>query len=265
MAFQQIEYEQKESIGIIRLNRPEAYNAFSPVMLNEFREALEEAENSQDLRVIVITGKGKAFCSGGDVKAMVERCQSNLSLIERREIYRKNSAAMILKLKSIEKPIVASVNGPAIGAGCNLALACDIRIVSDKAIFGQVFVKRGLIPDWGGTYLLPRLVGTAVALELSLTGRVIDAETALKYGLINSVVKHEELEEQTFKLCREIAENAPIAVRAAKQAVYFGELHDLKSSLENEGYLQSMCQLTEDHKEGALSFVEKREAVFRGK
>lgn len=265
MGFQQIEYELRGNFATVRLNRPETYNAFSGSMLAELREALEEAENNEDVRVVVITGKGKAFSSGGDVKAMVERCQSNLSLIERRDIYRKNSAALILKLKSIEKPVVASVNGPAIGAGCNLALACDLRIASEKARFGQVFVKRGLIPDWGGTYFLPRLVGTAVALEMALTGRIIDAGNALKYGLINSLVKHEELEERTYQLCREIADNAPIAVRSAKQAIYFGALHDLEASLENEGYLQSMCQLTEDHKEGVLSFVEKRDAVFKGK
>lgn len=265
MNYQQIIFTVEKSIARIALNRPEAYNAFSDIMLSELSDVIDYIHKDKKIRVVVITGTGKAFCSGGDVKAMVERCQSGLTFQERRDIIRNNQAVMVQKIKSIHQPVIAAINGVAVGAGCSLALACDLRIASDKAKLGLVFVKRGLIPDWGANYFLPRLIGISNALELVLTGRIIDAQTALRMGLVNKVVTHEELEESVNQICEEIAQNAPLAVTGAKDAVYYGAIHDLASSLEYDAYVQSMCQLTEDHKEGVMSFVEKRPAIFVGK
>ncbi len=265
MNYQQIIFEVENNIARIVLNRPEAYNAFSDTMLSELDEAINYIQREKGIRVVVITGAGKAFSSGGDVKAMVERCKSSLTYQERRDIIRTNQGAMVKKIRSIHQPVIAAINGAAVGAGCSLALCCDLRIASDKARLGLLFVKRGLIPDWGANYLLPRLIGPARALELVFTGKLIDAQTAFEMGLVNKVVPHDELESSVRQLCEEIAQNAPLAVQAAKDAIYYGATHDIDSSLEYDAYVQSMCQLTEDHREGVISFVEKRPAVFTGK
>lgn len=263
MEYTQIIYTVNEQIATIVLNRPEAYNAFSDVMKREFSEVLDETRNNPDIRVVVIKGAGKAFSAGGDVKNMVNTLQQ--TSLEKRDILRNGMAVILYKLRSLDQPVIAAINGPAMGAGCSLAMACDLRVASEKATFGLMFVKRGLIPDWGCSFSLPHLVGIGKALEMVLTGKIIDAQTAEKIGLINYLVPPEALESTVQQLCEEICHNAPIAVGAAKQAIYYGATHNLNDSLEYEIYVQNMCQQTEDYKEGVISFIEKRNPVFNRK
>ena len=215
------------------------------------------------MRVVVLTGAGRAFCAGGDVNFMAE-------LVERgdsEEFARLLGAArrVILAIRHMTKPVIASINGPAAGAGFNLALACDLRIASSDATFAQSFVKIGFHPDWGGTYFLPRVVGIAKACELIFTGDAIDANEALRLGIVNSVVAPEALMNETYKLAKKIAAGPPVAIQLAKRSIYHNQDADLRSALEFETFAQNITRETEDSKEGVKAFVEKREAVFKGR
>ena len=264
MFFSQILLNISNNVAEITLNRPEVLNAISDVMRQELKDAIDVINKDNSVRVVTITGAGKAFCAGGDVKAMAERTQEETPFNEVREASRWRTGDSIRKIKTIKQPVIAVLNGPVIGAGLGLALACDMRIASDKAIIGLAFVKRGLVPDWGNSYFLPQLVGTARAIELVCTGRNIDANTAADYGLVNQVVPHQDLKEYTDNLCQEIASNAPIAISASKEAIYYGSSSDLNAALEYEAFNMSMCKLTEDHKEGVRAFLEKRVPIFKG-
>jgi len=168
-------------------------------------------------------------------------------------------------MRDCQKPVIAAVNGAAAGAGMNLALACDMRVASTAARFSQAFVKRGLHPDWGGTYFLPRMVGIAKACELIFTGEAIDATEAFKLGIVNAVVAPDELLPQTYKLARKIAAGPPVAIQLAKRAIQHNQGVDLRAALEFETFAQSICRETEDAREGIRAFVEKRTPVFRGR
>jgi 2-(1,2-epoxy-1,2-dihydrophenyl)acetyl-CoA isomerase len=265
MRYKEILFDVRDRIATITLDRQESLNAFSDAMREEMKDCIDRIEGDAEVRVVVITGAGKAFCAGGDVKAMLERAKNPVPFQEKRDFYRKRTGDTVRRLRSISQPVIAAINGAAVGAGCSLALACDMRIASEKARLGLVFARRGLSLDYGGAYFLPRLIGTARAMELACTGKLIDAQTALQMGLVNSVVPHGELESRVKALCDEIAQNAPLAVSAIKKAIYCGMTYDLEQALEYEAYIQSMCELTEDHREGALAFVEKRPPVFKGK
>src|SRR5436305_4193997 len=202
--------EARDRITTITLNRPDKLNAFSGSMREELLAALRRTEEDRECRVVVITGAGRAFCAGGDVDSM-----SGLQREADVAAFRKLLDAgrdVILQIATMEKPVIASVNGIAAGAGCNLALACDYRIASDTAKLGETFVKIGLHPDWGGTWLLPRLVGRGCAAELLMTGRIIDANEALAIGMLDRVVPASELANETMKLAESIATAPPIAV-----------------------------------------------------
>lgn len=263
MSYTQINYEVEKHVATITLNRPEAYNAFSDTMKKELSLALDEVRENPEIRVVLIKGAGKAFCAGGDVKNMVNTLEQ--TAFEKRENLRNGMAVIVNKIRRLDQPVIAVVNGPAMGAGCSLAMACDLRLASEKASFGLMFVKRGLIPDWGCSFSLPRLVGTGNALEMVLTGKIIDAQSAEKMGLVNYTLPLEAVEEKVRQLCEEISQNAPIAVAAAKQAIYYGATHNLADSLEYEIYVQNMCQQTKDYEEGVISFTEKRNPVFSRK
>jgi 2-(1,2-epoxy-1,2-dihydrophenyl)acetyl-CoA isomerase len=223
-----------------------------------------QATSDAAVRVLVITGAGRGFCSGGDVKSMSERNESAEAppLADR---YAPSRDRIVLAMRDCPKAIIAAVNGAAAGAGMNLALACDIRIASTAAKFSQAFVKRGLHPDWGGSYFLTRLLGTAKACELIFTGDSIDAAEALKLGIVNAVVAPEELVNEANRLARKIADGPPVALALAKRAIYRSEQSDLKEALEFETFAQNVCKETEDSKEGVRAFVEKRPPVFRGR
>jgi 2-(1,2-epoxy-1,2-dihydrophenyl)acetyl-CoA isomerase len=214
--------------------------------------------------VIVITGAGKGFCSGGDVKAMNEAKEGR----RERPLGEKiapNRDLTLLAMRDAAQPIIAAINGAAAGAGMNLALGCDIRIASSAAKFSQAFVKRGLHPDWGGTYFLPRVVGMAKAAELIFTGDLIDAQEALRLGIVSQVVAPEELLSTANQLARRMAAGPPVAIRLAKRSLYDNAERDLKSSLERETFSQNIASETEDAREGIRAFVEKRDPKFQGR
>ena len=263
MDFEHLIYNVDNLVATITLNRPETLNALTPSMRQSFAAALELAETDDSVRVIVITGAGKGFCSGGDVKAMNEArksCKASV-LDDKIDPIRDR---IVLALRDSTKPIIAAVNGAAAGAGMNIALACDIRIASDTAKFGETFAKRGLHPDWGGTYFLPRIVGMAKACELIWSGKMIQAREALELGIVSQLETPEALMTATLEMANSFAAGPPIAIRMAKRAMYRSMDSTLREALEFETYAQNTCSATSDAKEGIAAFVEKREAVFTG-
>jgi len=263
MSWEHILLEKKDGVATVTLNRPEKYNAFAGLMRQEIVEVIDDVAGDREVRVVVITGAGKAFCVGGDVNEFVSGTTQALAQEVSSERHAMCKAA--LTINTMEKPVIASVNGVAAGGGCNLALSCDIRIASEKARFGQVFVRRGVHPDWGGIYFLPRLVGYAKAAELIFSGEVVDAEEALRIGMVNRVVAHEELAQTTRDFAERIARNAPIPIAFAKRGLQNFSKWDLPQALDYESYALEVCKQSEDFMEGFSSFLEKREPVFRGK
>ncbi|HZI59076.1 MAG TPA: enoyl-CoA hydratase [Pyrinomonadaceae bacterium] len=260
--YEHILVSEGEGIATITLNRPEKLNAFIGHMRRDLAEALEHAGSDRSTRVVIVTGAGRAFCSGGDVAFMGE-------LMERRdsdEFERILGAGrrVISAIRMMTKPVIAAVNGPAAGAGLNLALACDLRIASSNATFSQSFVKIGLHPDWGGTYFLPRLVSPNKACELFFLGDTIDAAEALRLNIVNQVVAPEELEATTLQLAERLRAAPPIAVASAKQAVYMSGTSDLDEMLRYETEAQMRCFESDDGHEGVHAFFEKRDPRFTG-
>jgi 2-(1,2-epoxy-1,2-dihydrophenyl)acetyl-CoA isomerase len=249
-------------ITTITLNRPEKLNAFSGTMREELLAALRSAAGDRDCRVVVITGAGRAFCAGGDVEYM-----SGLQKKGDVEAFRKLLDAgrdVVTQIAEMPKPVIASVNGVAAGAGCNLALACDYRIASDNAKLGETFVKIGIHPDWGGTWFLPRLVGPGRAFELLTTGRMVDAAEALAIGMIDRVVPLTELLEQTTTLARAIAQGPPQAIADIKRALAASRANSLSAQVELESEHQVRAFVSRDAAEGMAAFFEKRAAEFEG-
>jgi 2-(1,2-epoxy-1,2-dihydrophenyl)acetyl-CoA isomerase len=260
--YEHIDITEDDRVVTITLNRPEKLNAFAGHMRRDLAEALEEAGSDHNVRVVVITGAGRAFCAGGDLKFTAE-------LIERKESEEfcrllGSARRVITAIRQMTKPVIASVNGPASGAGFNLALACDLRIASTAASFSQSFVKVGLHPDWGGPYFLPRLVAPNKACEMFFLGEAIDAQEALHLGILNRLVKPEELESATRQLAERLRDAPPIAVAAAKQAVYMSQSAELEEMLRYENDAQLRCFESHDGREGVRAFLEKREPKFKG-
>lgn len=264
MQFKQVIYTVTENVATITLNRPERLNALSPQLRLDFKNALEVADTSNEVRAIIITGAGRGFCSGGDVKAMNEANESGTAGPLNDKIAPVRDQ-VVLAMRNSDKPVIAAVNGPAAGAGMNIALACDIRVASDTARFGQTFSRRGLHPDWGGTYFLPRIVGMAKACELIWSGKMIDAEEALHLGIVSEVTEPGVLLETAQALALSFAAGPPIAIRLAKRAMYRAMDSSLREALEFETYAQNICRDTEDAKEGIRAFVEKRDPDFTGR
>jgi len=264
MTYECLIHEVKDGIATLTLNRPERLNALGGTLRDDLHDAITRSAADPDVRVLIITGAGKGFCSGGDVKAMNEakEGQRERPLLEKIAPGRDRT---LLAMRDAPQPIIAAVNGAAAGAGMNLALGCDIRLASTAAKFSQAFVKRGLHPDWGGTYFLPRIVGMAKACELIFTGAVIDAAEALRLGIVSQVVEPEELLPAAQALARAIAAGPPIAIRLAKRGLYRNAESDLRTALEYETFAQNTCFETEDAREGIRAFVEKRAPVFRGR
>ena len=260
--YEHILISETEGILTVTLNRPEKLNAFIGHMRRDLAEALEHAGSDRGVRVVVITGAGRAFCAGGDIAFMAE-------LMQRRnaeEFSRILGAGrrVILAIRQMTKPVIASINGPASGAGCNLAFACDLRIASSAATFSQSFAKVGLHPDWGGTYFLPRLVTPNKACEMFFLGDSIDAVEAGRLGMVNHVVAPEELEALTLQLAERLRAAPPIALAAAKHAVYMSQAAELEEMLRYETEAQLRCFESDDGHEGVMAFMEKREPKFTG-
>jgi len=262
MSWNHVLLEKKEKVTTLTLNRPEKYNAFAGRMREEIREAVEQFCTDGDARVLVITGAGKAFCSGGDVDEFVSGETQALSEVASN--VRHTMCRTVLAINAVEKPVIAAVNGVAAGGGCNLALSCDIRIASDRARFGQVFTRIGAHPDWGGIYFLPRLVGYAKAAELIWSAEIIDAREALRLGMVNRVVPHEELMHATYELAGRIARNAPLPIAFSKRGLRNFFRWDLEAALDYEAYVLEVIRHSEDMMEGFKSFLEKREPQFKG-
>ena len=264
MTYNCLVYELKDGVATLTLNRPERMNALGDTLREDFLDALTRSAVDPDVRVMIVTGAGKAFCAGGDVKAMNEAKETGRErpLIEKIAPSRDRA---LLTMRDAPQPIIAAINGAAAGAGMNVALGCDLRLASTAAKFSQAFVKRGLHPDWGGTYFLPRAVGMAKAAELIFTGDVIDAAEALRIGLVSRVLPPEELMPAALELARRIAAGPPVAIRLAKRALYRNAESDLRSALEFETFAQNACFETEDAREGIRAFVDKRAPVFRGR
>jgi 2-(1,2-epoxy-1,2-dihydrophenyl)acetyl-CoA isomerase len=250
-----IERTTAEGVTTITLNRPEKLNALIGTMREDLLDALRTADHDADTRVVVITGAGRAFCAGGDVDFM-SGLQQNGDLAAFRALLDAGQE-VILQIASMAKPVIASVNGIAAGAGCNLALACDSRIASDAAKFSESFVRIGLHPDWGGTWLLPRLVGRSRAFELCATGRIVDAAEALAIGMADRVVPAADLAAETAQLARALAAASPVAIAGIKRALEASEGNDLRSQLELEAQHQMECFQSEEAKARIAAFARK--------
>lgn len=250
-----IEHVTANSVATITLNRPEKLNALIGTMREDLLDALRSAENDPDARVVVITGAGRAFCAGGDVDFM-SGLQQNGDLAAFRALLDAGSE-VILEIASMTKPVIASVNGVAAGAGCNLALACDYRIASDAAKFSESFIRIGLHPDWGGTWLLPRLVGRSRAFELCATGRAVEAAEALAIGMIDRIVPAAELAAESEKLAQTFAASAAVALAGIKRAMQASESNDLRTQLDLEAQHQMECFQSEEAKAKIAAFARK--------
>lgn len=256
-----IRYEPQADFTKITLDRPEKLNAFFGTMREELVAALDRAA-SDEPRVVVITGAGRGFCAGGDVEYM-----SRLQKERNREAFEAlldAGAAITARIRQMPKFVIAAVNGVAAGAGCNLALACDYRIAAESAKFGETFVRIGLHPDWGGTWFLPRLVGTSRAMEMLMSGRMVDAREAFSIGLVDQTVADDQLPQAVADLALTIAAGPPLPIARIKAAVYAAASNDLDAQLDLEKRNQIEAFLSSDSAEGMAAFFEKRKPQFRG-
>jgi enoyl-CoA hydratase len=253
-------YEVKDHVAVLTINRPEALNALNLDVLADLKDAVERAERDEDVYVLVITGAGRAFVAGADIAQM-----KDFSPVEARA-FGEFGNAVFYKIETLSKPVIAAVNGFALGGGCELACACDIRIASDRAKFGQPEVGLGITPGFGGTVRLPRIVGAAKAKELIFTARTIDAQEALKIGLVSDVVPAESLMETALSLAQAMAANAQVAVRQAKASIHNALQCDVVSALRFEAQAFAVCFSTEDQKDAMTAFVNKTKAAqFKNK
>jgi enoyl-CoA hydratase/carnithine racemase len=269
MDFESILLRKENWIATLTLNRPERLNAVTPKMAQELLVALEELDQDDETRVLVLTGAGKGFCAGADVGGMTGGNQQGMGTARNAEEMRRYHSRVVgricLRLQKMQKPTIAMVNGVAVGGGFDVALACDLRIGSKDARFRNAFVKIGLFPGWGGTWLYPRVMGLGKALEYLFTGDFLGAEEAERLGVLNKMVAPEELEKETMVLARKIAQGPPIAIRLMKLQAYKGLQMDMETALEMAAACETITLNSEDHKEGVAAFREKREAQFKGK
>jgi 2-(1,2-epoxy-1,2-dihydrophenyl)acetyl-CoA isomerase len=249
-----------EHIARISLNRPEVLNALNVEIVRQLMEALDIITNEDAIRVTIISHEGKAFSAGGDL-GLISTLTSRVDSYKLVRLY----GHLFEKILFFEKPVIVSVNGAALGAGCNLALSGDFVIASEKATFGQLFSKIGLVPDTGGFYILPRLVGLRKAIELSFTGEIIDSKEAERIGLINKVVSENDLDRTVMELAKTLTKRAPIALSLIKRYFYLGFDRDISSVLEYEALAQNICLLTQDLKTGLESIKGKSSPTFQGK
>ena len=251
----------KDFIGTITLNRPAHRNAFTLEMLEECTALLQLWQKDDAVRVVVLTGAGESFCSGGDVKKMGQ----SQSIVEKKSDLWNRMQSLPKALAVFDKPIIAMVNGDAVGGGMDLALMCDIRISSDRARFSEGYVRLGLVPGDGGAFFLTRLIGLGPALELLLTGDFIDAQAAARWGIVNRTVPREALEEETYGLARRIAANPPLSVQATKRLAYQSFQGDMMTSLELASSQAVIMMNTEDHRRAVAAFREKKKADYLGR
>ncbi len=251
--------ETRDAVRIVTLNRPEVLNAINARLGEELLDALRDAEQAGEVRCVLLAGAGRGFCAGADLK---DHTPGETSL---GDLLRDRYNRIVLRMRTMEKPVVAAVGGVAAGAGCNLALAADLRIASDRASFIEVFTRVGLIPDSGGTWLLPRLVGVGRALEMMFLAEPVDAETAGRLGLVNRVVPHEELMPRALEWAVRLAQGPTRAYGLIKRGVDHNLAVDLRAGLEYEACLQEIAGRTDDHREGVAAFLAKRPPSYLGR
>ncbi|MEM2175758.1 MAG: enoyl-CoA hydratase/isomerase family protein [Archaeoglobaceae archaeon] len=254
-----VEIRKENGILWVKFNRPEALNAINEEFVEGLKKAIEAAKMDKEVRVVILTGEGRAFCAGADVKMF-----SRLSAFKAREIIEDLGKALE-ELEDLPVPVIAAINGLALGGGCEIAMACDIVIASEKAVFGQPEINLGIIPGAGGTQRLARIVGWKKAMELCLTGERIDAKTAERLGLVNKVVEHEKLIEEAKNFAEKLKTKSPIALMLAKQAVNRGFKLGLGDGIQYERDLFALSFASKDAEEGIRAFVEKRSPNFRGR
>ena len=264
MDFTVVRYELAGYIATITLNRPEVRNALNRDAYAQLEAAFREAQRDPAVRCVVLTGADPAFCSGDDVKAIMLGKERDTTVATLRAVRPRPTPAALAVLEC-DRPVIAAVNGPAVGWGMDLALLCDIRIASDRARFGELFIRRGLIADLGGLWRLPQVVGPSRAAELLFTGDVIDAHEAERIALVSRVVPHTELHAAAHDLAGRIAANAPLALRYMKEGLRRATYGDVSDLCPYIGQTLAYLFTTEDHREGALSFVERRPPVFKGR
>ncbi len=259
MQYETLIVEKIGKVGKITINRPEKLNAMNQTVRDELDHAFAEFAQDSDVSVVVVTGAGeKAFIAGADINEFKDKNAAQMY-----EDFRPDK--VFHELARFQKPVIAMINGYALGGGCEFAMACDIRIASENAKLGQPEIKLGIIPGWGGTQRLPRLIGEGKAMWMILSGEMIDAKTALEWGLVDFVVKPEELEDFTMNMANKIAEMSPITLKIAKEAVRAASTLGLKEGLELESRLFALTFSTEDKEEGVAAFLEKRKPEFRGR
>jgi enoyl-CoA hydratase len=257
--FENLHFEKRNQIAFLTVARPKVLNALSAATMHDLARAFHAVQQDDDVRVAILTGEGdKAFVAGADITEL-----ATLDAISAAALAARGQAVFSL-IETCGKPVIAAVNGFALGAGCELALACSIRLAADTARFGQPEIKLGLIPGYGGTRRLPRLIGKGRALEILLTGEMIDAAEALRLGLVNQVVPAAELLPRAEALAAKIIANAPLALRYCLQAVHRGSEMPLAEALAHEAALFALCCSTQDKSEGTRAFLEKRAPQFKG-
>lgn len=261
-----LKFSVDNHIATIVLNQPETRNSISEhEMIDAIVAACDELNQNQDIRVGILTGAGSAFCSGGNVKDMRDKKGMFAgSSDELANNYRNGIQRIPLALSQIDIPLIAAVNGPAVGAGCDLTCMCDIRIASEKAKFSESFIKVGIIPGDGGAWFLPRIIGISRASQMALTGQIIDAQTAMQWNLVSEVVAHDDLLKRANALAQQIASNPPQVIRATKRLLKLGQTLDLPELLDESAKVQAQMHGTEDHIEAVNAFLEKRSPQFKG-
>ena len=257
-----IVYREEDGVAWITLNRPDRLNAFAGAMRDDLRAAVERAADSAEARVVVITGAGRAFCAGADVEVMQELlARGDGATFER---FVEAGSRAVQAIRACRKPVVAAVNGVAAGAGASLAAACDVRLASERASIGFTFNRIGLHPDWGASWILPRLVGAGRAAELILTARMVDTDEAVRIGLFQRVYPADAFDDEVRRFARELAAKAPLALAAAKHSLSVSPESELEEMLQVEREAQMRLFRSADVREGIAAFNEKRKAKFRG-
>lgn len=264
MNYTTILVEKNQGICKVTLNRPDKLNAFNPIMNSELCNVLKDAETDRNIRVLVLTGSGRAFCSGADLNWFKEDIASQ-ERGEKEEHLARIHLGGPMAFHNMPKPTICAINGHAVGLGFTLALACDIRLASENAKLGAIFAQVGLVPEFGSTYLLPRLIGIAKACELVFTAKMITAQEAKDMGVVNQVVPGEELEKAALEMAKAIVKMPPQAIELAKRGMYQGLDSDFNTQVEFETLALSYCFKSEDHAEAVKAFLEKRPAVFKGR
>jgi len=265
MEFDKMFLKEREGIATLTLNNPEKLNAMSTEMWNDFRKIIDHIQGNHEIKVLVITGSGRGFCSGSDVGSRLAANIEGRGPKKTQADLLEGTGYVAAVIRNLEIPIIAAVNGVAAGAGLSLALLSDIRIASETARFGAIWVRVGLIGDLGATLLLPRIIGPDKAFEMLTTGIMIDAQEAERIGLVTRVVPSEELLNNAYELAGKLAKGPALAIKLMKKGLYKGLGHnDLHLQLDFESFAQGVCRQSEDHREGVRAFMEKREARFKG-